>query len=69
MPISSDTIYNSNFNGKTNFSKDDLFCKIFTKYAYINSLLMLYNEFMLFLGSWKMDPNCIDIGPYSPSAS
>ena len=24
---------------------------------------------MLFLGSWKMDPNCIDIGPYSPSAS
>ena len=24
---------------------------------------------MLFLGSWKMDPNCIDIGPYSLSAS
>ena len=24
---------------------------------------------MLFLGSRKMDPNCIDIGPYSPSAS
>ena len=24
---------------------------------------------MLFLGSLKMNPNCTDIGPYSPSAS
>ena len=30
-----ETIYNSNFNGKTNLSKIDLFCKIFTKYTYI----------------------------------
>ena len=42
MPISSDTIYNSNFNGKTIFSKNDMFCKIFTKFTYINSLVMLY---------------------------
>ena len=41
-PISSDTIYNSNFYGKTNFSKNNLFCKIFTQYTYVNSLPMLY---------------------------
>ena len=42
MPKSTDTIYYSNFNGKTSLSKNDLFCKIFTKYTYINSLPILY---------------------------
>ena len=31
MPKSADTIYNSNFNDKTNLSENDLFCKMFTK--------------------------------------
>ena len=39
---STDTIYNSNFNGKTIFSKNGMFCKIFTQYTYINSLPMSY---------------------------
>ena len=55
MPISSDSIYNSNFNGKTIFYKNDLFCKIFTKYTYINLILMLYKWIYVtfrFLKNW-----------------
>ena len=42
MQKSTDTIYNSNFNDKTNFSENDLFSKIFTKYTCVNALPMLY---------------------------
>ena len=42
MPKSTNTIYYNNFDGEPNFSKNDLFCKIFTKYTYINSLPMIY---------------------------
>ena len=41
MPKSTDTIYNSNFNDKLIFLQY-FFCKIFTKFTYINSLTMLY---------------------------
>ena len=44
MPISSDTIYYGSFNGKTNFSKHDLFCKIYTKYTYKNCNLKVVEK-------------------------
>ena len=69
MPIISDTIYNSNFNGKSNSSKNGFVCKIFTEHTYINSFYCCTNQFMLFIGSLKMDHNCNQIRPYSQSAS
>ena len=69
MPISTDTVYSSNFNGESTFSKNDFVRRIFTKYTYKNSVQMLYPSIYGIYLQLKIDLNCNNIGPYSKGAS